>query len=158
MTESYIRVLLNKSLRKLYNLDKELLEQKFNINERTVMHRLAVYIEEEFPDYDVDCEYNRMVDPTGNITDGDYWAKTINLEVDEFISGEDDEAKTVFPDIIIHRRRQPVNYVVIELKVKWKNSLKAFDLRKLSAYKKDLHYQFAILIEIDENEFSLSFV
>jgi hypothetical protein len=157
MNESLIKELLDKSLQKLYNSDKVLLEKEFNINERTVMHRLAIYIEENFPDYDVDCEYNRMLNQAGNITEGDYWAKTINLAIEEHISGEDDEAKTVFPDIIIHKRKLPINLVVIELKMKWKNSLKALDLKKLKAYKRDLHYKFAVMLEIDENEYTLKF-
>jgi hypothetical protein len=30
-----------------------------DVNERSI-HRLAMYIQEEFPEYDIDCEYNRM--------------------------------------------------------------------------------------------------
>lgn len=28
-------------------------------NERSISHRLALYLEEEFPGWNVDCEYNR---------------------------------------------------------------------------------------------------
>lgn len=28
-------------------------------NERSLTHRLAMYLQAEFPDYHVDCEYNR---------------------------------------------------------------------------------------------------
>ena len=28
-------------------------------NERSITHRFAIYLEDEFPNYNVDCEYNR---------------------------------------------------------------------------------------------------
>ena len=32
-----------------------------NVNERSISHRLACYLTELFPDYDVDCEYDSNV-------------------------------------------------------------------------------------------------
>ncbi len=150
--------LLRKGLNKLYKQDPDLVDKKFNINERTITFRLGIYLAELYSDLDVDCEYNRMVNHNGNYTEGDYWAKTINLKRDDYISDEDDEAKTVFPDIIIHKRKSPENLAVIEVKIKWKNSRKDFDYKKLKAYKKDLHYKYAVFLEIGQKDYFLDFL
>ncbi len=150
-----LKLRVRKALDKLYEKDPELVDKNFDVNERTVTFRLGIYLAELFPDFDVDCEYNRMVDHNGNYTEGDYWKKTINLEREDFISDEDDEAKTVFPDIIIHKRKKPENLAVIEIKMKWKNSRKDFDYKKLRAYKEYLYYQYTIFLEIGESSFSI---
>jgi len=43
----------------LLEIDSYLLE--IDVNERTITHRLAMYLQEEFEDWDVDCEYNRYI-------------------------------------------------------------------------------------------------
>lgn len=45
-------------LQKLRRLDKYLLD--INVNERTITHKLAEYLGEHIPEFDVDCEYNRF--------------------------------------------------------------------------------------------------
>lgn len=72
-------------------------------------------------------------------------------------TGEDDEGTTVCPDIIIHKRNQPINLAVIEVKMKWKNSRKNFDYKKLDAYKNDLKYEFTVYLELDEIKYSAEF-
>jgi len=37
--------------------DRDLLD--IDVNERTITHKLAEYLQNQFPSYDVDCEYNR---------------------------------------------------------------------------------------------------
>jgi hypothetical protein len=70
---------------------RELLERDTNlfaidVNERTLAHRLAVYLERRLPDLHVDCEYNRHGhDP-----------KRLHLEPEE-TSSADTEGTTVFP-------------------------------------------------------------
>lgn len=44
-------------LKRLFIDDDHLLKE--NINERSITHRLAMYYQEHFPDWHVDCEYNR---------------------------------------------------------------------------------------------------
>ncbi len=61
-----------------------------DVNERTVMHRLAIYVEQAFPGWDVDCEYNRDGHDPKEIAFG---------------SGDDAEhGSRVFPDAIGHKR------------------------------------------------------
>lgn len=142
---------LNLALRTLYEQDKELLDRHFNINERSVTHRLALHLTPVFPEWDIDCEYNRMVEKNGTFTENDYWTKTLELSPPHGVTAEDDEAITVYPDIIIHKRKTKANLAIIEVKMKWKNAKKEFDLEKLQAYHDQLHYQFAIYIELGEN-------
>ena len=53
-----VKIKLRNALIKLYNNDIFLIEN--NLGERCITHRLAVYLEqEEFPEYYVDCEYNK---------------------------------------------------------------------------------------------------
>lgn len=104
-------------------------------NERSITHKLAEYLQSGFPEWHVDCEYNRN-----------------GLDVkrlDTFkrsIESNDSNAVSVYPDIIIHHRNTKDNLVVIEAK---KSSYSGDDLdeEKLHAYKYDLDYTFAFKIE-----------
>jgi hypothetical protein len=115
------------------NSDQYLLE--FNLNERTISHRLALHLQRTLPEWDVDCEYNRNEDTI----------KTLELPKNH-IPWNDLEAKTVFPDIIVHKRGPGPNVLVIEMK---KVGLSPdFDYQKLRAYKSELGYAYACLIWI----------
>lgn len=71
-------------------LDRDAYLLRADVNERTVTHRLAVYVEQAFPDWDVDCEYNRDGHDPKEIAFG---------------SGDDAEhGSRVFPDVIVHKR------------------------------------------------------
>ena len=55
------------ALRTLVLRDSILISKR--LSEETVAHRLAIYLESLFPkEYDVDCEYNKIVDAEGNNT------------------------------------------------------------------------------------------
>src|SRR5437879_441983 len=64
-----------------------------DVNERTIAHRLAIYLEPFLNAPHVDCEYNR---------DG-HKPKKLNL-TPAGVETDDTDATTVFPDIIVHRR------------------------------------------------------
>jgi hypothetical protein len=67
------------------------------LNERTIAAHLARYLAEQFPDYDVDPEYNGNVD---------------NIGGKKLLSGS-----PVYPDIVIHKRgRNSENLLIIEVK------------------------------------------
>jgi len=51
---------LFEALTKVVKNDSYLLEHA--INEPTISHRLAVYLESEFPGFNVDCEYDGNID------------------------------------------------------------------------------------------------
>ena len=114
----------------LLKRDRVLLE--LDANERSLTHKLAEYLQGEFPDWDVDCEYNR---------DGD----TPKRLLVQTISTDDTDAHTVFPDIIIHHRNTNDNLVVIEAK-KSSTSAGSDDEEKLKAYVAKYGYQFAFAV------------
>ncbi len=57
-TNDEIKRIVNCSLQKLRRLDNYLLD--IMVNERTITHKLAEYLQEHIPEYNVDCEYNRF--------------------------------------------------------------------------------------------------
>jgi hypothetical protein len=113
-------------------------------NERSICFRLGLYLQEEFPDFTVDCEYNR------NHDDPDYAKRLFDDELNKLA----DEARGrplkrgtdflfVFPDIIVHRRDTPDNLLVIETKKTTSTVSDRFDRRKLVVYREALKYRFA---------------
>jgi hypothetical protein len=77
-----------------------------DVNERSITHKLADYLQREFPDTNVDCEYNKNHDDT----------KRLRLPPKTDIRSDDLDAHTVFPDIIVHKRNTDENLLVIEVK------------------------------------------
>ena len=127
---AYLRLLKN---------DGYLLTSK--ANERSITHRLAIYIEDEFPDYNVDCEFNRKgLEPK---------------KLDSFkkkVDTDDAKGVSVYPDIIVHHRGTADNLVVIEAKTSSNGeecqmpTPCACDRCKLRAYKADLRYRHAFYV------------
>lgn len=143
---------IEKMLNILYEKDKFLLNKKNNLNERSITYRMGMYLQALFPEFHVDCEYNRMGKmANGEIyyTEGDYFAKTVSLS-EGFVSDEDDNGSRVFPDIIVHIRGTAKSLIIIEVKMEWKNDKEEHDMKKLNAYKKDLKYKHAFYIELTE--------
>lgn len=143
MDDVFVKVLQSKepgnalvsALRTLLARDSCLLE--VDANERSITHRLAMYLQEEFPSFDVDCEYNRdNVEPK----------KIGHLGL--YPDDEDTEAKTVFPDIIVHKRGTKDNHLVIEVKKSTNRVGRTADYAKLHGYKKTLGFQFALFLEL----------
>jgi len=117
-------------------LDKDGYLLECNVNERSISHRLGMYIQSQFQELDVDCEYNRDgVEP-----------KRIGY-IDIHPDQEDTEAKTVFPDIIVHKRNTKQNYLVIEVKKSTSTVDRNIDRQKLEGYKRELGYEYALFIE-----------
>lgn len=115
-------------------------------NERSITHRLAIYLQEEFLEYNVDCEYNRVGENPKKI--GDFKKRLDNFK--KKIDSDDANAVTVYPDIIVHHRGTRDNFIVIEVK---KTSNKdGDDLEKLKAYKSDLGYRCAFYVKFPVGE------
>lgn len=75
-----------------------------DINERSLTHKLGEHLQRAFSEWDVDCEYNRLgmaikrlPPPTGVLTG-------------------DTEGQTISPDIVVHKRRERKNLLVVEVK------------------------------------------
>jgi hypothetical protein len=125
---------LVRAIQRLETLDEGLL--LVDVNERTITHRLAVYLEHEFPDWHVDCEYNR---------DG-HDPKRLNLAVEHDVSTEDEQGRTVFPDVIVHRRETNSNLLVIEAKKSTSAKRGIDDRDKLQAYLTQLGYHYGAFV------------
>ena len=132
MEQFEIEEKINEALKQLRNKDSVLLSN--NLSERAICHKLAIYIENIFIDWDVDCEYNKI--PTG--------CKILDI----IPRGKSNsEKRKVFPDIIVHKRNTNDNFIVIEIKKSMNNnhSEVEFDKGKLNAYKTELKYKFAVI-------------
>lgn len=128
-------VAVSEALKTLLFRDAFLLE--VDANERSIAYRLAMYLQMHLPDLHIDCEYNRDgVDPK----------KIQHLGL--YPNDDDTEARTVFPDIIAHKRGTNENYLVIELKKSTNSTNRTIDYAKLRGYKKTLGFQFALFIEL----------
>lgn len=125
------------ALEALLRFDAHLL--RVDANERSLTHRVGMYLQEAFRAWDVDCEYNRKGgDPK-------------RLELDDVRTNvTDTDGKTVYPDVIVHHRDTDDNHLVLEFKKTSSQVRDEIDFRKLHAFKHDprLRYAFAIFIEL----------
>ena len=64
---------------------------------------------------------------------------------------EDTFARTVFPNIIVHRRDTQDNYLVIEAKKSTNPDDRDIDFDKLTGYKRQLGYRHALFLELAAN-------
>jgi hypothetical protein len=126
---------LNASIDLLLEADADML--LVDVNERTISHKFAEYLEPYFPDWNIDCEYNR---------DG-HEPKRLDI-VPRNVMSDDTEVTTVYPDIIVHRRGTQQNLLVIEMKKTTSRENDDYHFRKLRAYKRQLAYRFAVFIKI----------
>jgi hypothetical protein len=124
------------ALGKLFDRDADLLRN--DVNERTITHKLAEYLEPEFPGWNVDCEYNRNHDQT---------KKPWSLR-DKVAPIDNTDGISVFPDIIVHKRLTDENLLVIEVKKSSSCESSDFDKQKLLAFKEELHYQHALFLQV----------
>jgi len=175
-TEAYVGTLLGIALFRFYKYDQYLVENK--ASERSMTHRLAVYLEQLFPEFNVDCEYNRDADGKDLLLE-----KRINFNCigcpEEDTCSKRKECQNeliknmgnhnhifhslVLPDIIIHRRGPNVcNLLAIEAKKSYNISCErtVFDRCKLRCYKKNLNYKFVAFIPFlyEHKNFRLNFM
>src|SRR6185437_12776967 len=121
------------AVQKLFERDLELL--KLGIKEETITAHLAHYLSSHFPDMYVDVEYNLMGDVPKTVT-------------------YDENPQKVRPDIIVHIRNNAAlgipnsaaNVLAVELKKDTNAESTDRDIRKLRAYRRELHYQHALFI------------
>ena len=140
---------VNLALDIFYVKDKYLIDN--DIHERSMTHKLAIYLEGLFKEYDVDCEYNKNISKSKKIHDIEYKIQEIRkIEKDEY-----KDSVVVFPDITIHKRGNKLkNLLVIEVKKdnaikNNKSKLEEIDIFKLKAYTtEDLNYRYGIYINL----------
>jgi hypothetical protein len=134
-----IEAIVRDALTRVVREDADLF--RFEVHERAFTHRLAVYLEQAFEGWHVDCEYNRQDGERDN-------PKILNIEGVE---------RRAFPDVIVHRRgpwdaQLRNNLLAVEVKPPWADEKEvAKDLRKLPRYLADHHYQFAVFVTYELN-------
>ena len=116
------------ALGEFYAHETFLLEK--DLGERALTHRLAVHLERQYPGWDVDCEYNRLGE------------RTLRLPHGTIVSTDDTLGKSIYPDIVVHRRAIPRNLLAIELRKASNSQSLEHDQQKLKAMT-DPHVWFA---------------
>ncbi len=127
-----------------------------DLNERTIAHKLATYLQCTFPEYYVDCEYNRNVlSDDGKkhieILKNDLKKRGLLTEKEEKINEVIIE-RLVYPDIIIHKRDTTENLCIIEIKKSTSKISNDYDKLKLECYTSsangnDLKYELGVFIK-----------
>ena len=121
-------------------LDEFLTEQaqllRNDASEQAISHQLAMKLAPNFPNWDIDCEYNRRMDVVKRLI----YAVSPTGEVCE---------RNVVPDIIIHRRMTNDNLLAIEIKKSTNQELSFKDLAKLAAFREQLGYQHSLFIRFN---------
>ena len=151
-TKDEIKGIVKCCLQKLRRQDKDLFDR--NLNERTITHKLAEYLQEHFPEFNVDCEYNRYRNYIKRIRNGQDRSREIanlsNIELAELI-WENKEADTIYPDIIVHiRRTQESNILIIEVKKSSNPDTGESDKEKIEELMdRPYNYKFGLFLRID---------
>ena len=117
--------------------------------ERALTHKLAEHLQKSFPNYNVDCEYNK-------VGEGD--PKRIDLLMQDYPDCPKDCNRcaankcVIFPDIIVHRRGKDENILVIEAKTEWSGQSQENDRKKLKALvdSKKYNYQLGIAFRFSD--------
>jgi len=138
-SKSDINKLVEQSIQMLLKYDRYLLDH--NLREESISHMLAMYLKSLFQDWDVDCEYDKDHDIT----------KTLQLprrQRNKSLPDDEIKDRVVLPDIIVHHRSTNCNLLAIELKKFDSPDGFEFDILKLHGFKKELGYQYAMLIII----------
>jgi hypothetical protein len=121
------------SLGILFRKDSFLLEN--GVHERSISHKLAEYLQTQFPDWNVDYEYDKK---------GDAKKRLMGIE-----KCRESETTIVYPDIIIHERNKKNNLLVIEIKTK--NQDPTCDIEKLKLFTSDTEYRYSFGLFIKFN-------
>ena len=141
MDRDEVKQRLHGALRKVEKNDQHLL--KYNLGERCIASRLAIYLQKAFPKYSVDVEYNRVgVCP-----------KRLGLG-DECANYKDSNGETlIVPDVIVHRRGpKGPNVLVIELKKTTNPEPRQCDRERVQALGAQLKYQYGALMECETRQ------
>ena len=92
-----------------------------DLGERALTHRLAVYLERQFPGWQVDCDYDRLGE------------RTLRMPKGSFVSTDDHLGKSVYPDIVVHQRAIPENLLAVEVRKATNHQPPEHDQQKLRA-------------------------
>ncbi|WP_267642073.1 hypothetical protein [Haloarchaeobius amylolyticus] len=155
-TSSAVESAVARSLNKLLDGDGDRKLLVNDANERSISHRLAMYLEQEVEafemDYDVDVEYNRVTKENGATVDSKKRVRYDKLP-DECqgrkIEVDDTNAQTVFPDIVVHKRgSSDHNLLVIEIKKTSSSDSGKCDKEKIKRFRADIGYENGLFLRL----------
>ncbi|HVE80861.1 MAG TPA: hypothetical protein VNA68_01840 [Candidatus Dormibacteraeota bacterium] len=136
-----VKEFVSRASREVEFKDTFLLEK--TVSEWTIAHRLAVYLEKYFPEYNIDCEYNRMQGSQSSVY-------AITDHVPKQLHG-----KKRRPDIIVHHRgHNSDNLLVIALK--WR--ARGDDHSDLKAMRDELDYKYLCQVVIENDGLKLEWL
>lgn len=149
MDKELVKRKVKRAIDKLIENDEFLLQN--DVYERSITHKLAEYLQQEFIYWTVDCEYNRNMDGE-DVNDRKKRLKVLKQikHNNDKYKDTDIEGTTIYPDIIIHQRGyNNTNLLVIEVKKSNSNiATKDYDIHKLEELtKKPYKYKNTLFIE-----------
>jgi hypothetical protein len=111
-----------------------------NLGERCIAAQLAMYLQQEFPDHNVDAEYNRDAGIP----------KRLDLPEDCANYRDEHGESLVVPDVIVHRRGpEGPNILALEVKKTTNPAPRGCDRARIHAFRAQYGYEFAALIECE---------
>ena len=148
MNREAVRKIINAAVDKLYQKDGTVLRKEDDMQESTIIHRLAMYLEEYFQQdgYVVDIEYSKMSRTYNGVCENVGTLLVGKLSKSPIGAGKND----IYPDIVVHKRDTNDNLIEIEVSIAWRNSGKLHDLRKVNEYMKLLRYTHGVYVELAE--------
>jgi hypothetical protein len=141
MNRDEVEKRLSDALNQVATADRYLLEH--DLSERCIASRLAMYLQNEFPEHSVDVEYNRV----GNTP------KRLGLPEGCANYPDRNGEALVVPDVIVHRRGAGGrNLLVLELKKTTNPDPRDCDRQRVRAFRKQLGYLHGVLIECETRQ------
>lgn len=124
------------ALQQLFSNDAFLLET--DVAERTIAARLMCYLMPHFPEHNVDVEYNRHgLD-----------IKRVDLP-EQYRRGREGFDGRIYPDIIVHRRGNDLeNLLVIQIKKSTNRQPRGYGRAVIEALMQDFQYRRGLLIDL----------
>jgi hypothetical protein len=140
MKSTDIKTLLKSAVTRFLDVDADLLRAE--ANERSITHKFAECLQSIVGyAWNVDCEYNRYGDEAKNII-----SEIVPL-VGGTVSTSEIKSKTVYPDIIVHKRGiTGPNLLVIEAKKDATSAERDADSKKLRKIMQLYDYKYAVFL------------
>ena len=124
-------------------------------NERSLTHKFAEHMQTIIGrEWSIDCEYNRFGSDPKKIDE-------LKRIVGENTTTYETKPRTVYPDIIVHRRgEQGPNLLVVEAKKDATAKERELDIAKLKVIQSTYNYSFAVFIDfkIKFKDIEMSFI
>lgn len=131
------------ALQSLLSIDRKLLVN--DASEQSIAHHLANHLNKLFPDWNIDCEYNRIRKRVKRVRELIQYHRDRGRQ----LSPEEEKSGiAVLPDIIIHRRDTDQNLLAIEIKKTSNPDGREYDDLKLQALRNEIGYLFSCFISL----------